>query len=230
MIKEVVLTLLVSALAGGRPAEGATLSLDARTQGNASLFSGTYAWDSISGNYHVNYLGTYGESRNFFVFDLANVAGTITAATLELQTYLAAGAQVGVFDAATHASVLSTPALSQSAIAAVYSDLGSGPLYGSLQVAYNGGDTHISAFSLNDAAVTKLNASRGGAFALGGAIVGGCASEIPRCLLSAFELSSVEGTQRLVLEVSESQVPEPISLLTVGTGIIGFVFRRRMRA
>lgn len=230
MFKKAILTLLLSAVGGGRAAEGAVLTLDPLTQGNASLFSGTYFWDATSGNYHVNYLGGFGESRNFFVFDLSSVAGTITGATLEVQTYVAAGGLVELFDVATDASVFSAPSPSQSTIASVYGDLGSGASYGSLRIWAYGRETDIVAFPLNAVAVTHLNASVGGAFAVGGAIVWGCPSEGPSCLWSAFEASSFAGTQRLVLDVSESPVPEPMSLLLVGIGMVGSFIRRRTRS
>lgn len=109
--------------------------------------------------------------RNFFVFDLAPVPGTILTATLEVENHETGfeSSQPSetwtIYEVSTPVNTLVTSTSSE----AIYADLGSGTVFGSAQVsaASNG---ELVTVPLNNDAVSALNAAIGNTFAVGGAL------------------------------------------------------------
>ncbi|HYE63971.1 MAG TPA: Calx-beta domain-containing protein, partial [Pyrinomonadaceae bacterium] len=113
------------------------------------------------------------EFRNFFVFDLSNVKGTVRNATLRVLNpdlgyrSLDSSETYTIYDVSTAVSVLRTPATGRTDI---FDDLGSGTTFGSVVIdkPASGASVIVSA-SLNGAALAALNSDRS-LFALGGAL------------------------------------------------------------
>jgi hypothetical protein len=121
----------------------------------------------IVGRYDVDY-------RNFFVFDLSSVTGTITSATLKLfnpsdrpgSGYLSPDATetLELYDVSTSIASLTDGTTGVSA----FTDLGSGTSFGSTIVSVADNGTFIT-ITLNASALSALNVA-GGLFAIGGAV------------------------------------------------------------
>jgi hypothetical protein len=106
-----------------------------------------------------------GRLHNFFVFDLSGVSGTVVSAQLSAANNITYGPgdTWTLYDVTTPAASFSADA---STATAVYDDLGSGTVYGSVTLA----DPTISpvVVPLNGAGVTALQAAIGGPVVLGG--------------------------------------------------------------
>jgi PEP-CTERM motif len=182
--------------------------------------------------------------RNFFLFDLStlDLTGlTIASATLEIRRYSAGVIDedyvfdYGLFDVSTDATTLmsdhSSPLPNPEGMA-IYGDLGTGASYGSLAVDPDVGDgDDLLVFALTPAALADIAAAAGGFFAIGGSIQnvansstihGGSGGET----MAPPPFVRDPGIQRLVIDV----VPEPGTLLLVGSGLVALARHRRMRS
>jgi len=111
------------------------------------------------------------DSRNWFRFDLSEVTGTVLDAFLTLHVpsfngYISSTATIPyfVYDVAGDFDDLGT-----ADSLAIYTDLGTGPLYGSVVTTDADEGTNVIV-GLNAAALAAIQANLGGAFAVGGSV------------------------------------------------------------
>lgn len=161
--------------------------------------------------------------RNYFVFDLSSVVGTITGATLKLtnpQTSAISTATYTLYDYVGAISSLGT----DTSNLGIYNDLGTGVVYGT----QNDFSSSLDSISLNSAALSALNSNHG-LFALGGALT----STSENFFETYGDSGSSTDVRQLVLTVSDSPaaVPEPGTLALAGLGLLGIsALRRRKNA
>ena len=164
-----------------------------------------------------------GDHRSFFTFDLASLSLPVVSATLELRRFdywsTAPSETLGLFDVSTDAVTLNNNVGTSESI---YNDLGSGVSYVEFEILSEGLSTDVLSFELNAAALTDINAAKGGWFSIGGALLSP-GSPMPDGTELLFGVSQDGGPQRLIVEV----IPEPNTLLLIGLG--GLLLRRRSR-
>lgn len=175
---------------------------------------------STNSNYIAGRIGSL-EYRNFFVFDLSGVSGTVTSASLQLFNpstgYVSpdANEMYTLYDVSTSITALTTGGSGQTAI---FTDLGTGTTYGSVSVS-SGDNGQLVEITLNGNGLAALNGATG-SFAIGGALTS----------LSGSSTQHVFGwthlgnpTKKLFLETGElsqtQPVPEPSTLVLVGSGL-----------
>lgn len=123
-------------------------------------------------NYVVGTLNNH-TYHDFFVFDLTTVSGPITSAELSLYVpstvgYVNSNSSAITYqnwDVSTQLSLLTS---NQTSATSIFSDLGTGTLFGTVTVGpeVQGQQVHVS---LNGAALSAILAAEGGQFAIGGA-------------------------------------------------------------
>lgn len=231
-MKTLRLVAALAAIAFAAPASATTIELFSSDNG---WFGSNGTHNNINTNIITGVSGgrTY---RNFQVFDISGLIGTVTSATLTYRAgngqYLAdASETVTLFDVTTPASAFgaSYPANSSTG-RAIYTDLGTGTVFGSTTVfrPTNGNTMPEVAITLNADGISALMqsiANGAGFFVLGAALT----SQDGNDRLWAF--SSGGQATRLSIETASieppSQVPLPAGGVLLLAGLGAFVLVRR---
>jgi hypothetical protein len=172
--------------------------------------------------------------RDYFVFDLAGVTGTVTGATLTIfspshPTQTNASDTLFIFDVTTPVNTLTGNASGAGAYGSEFGDLANGTQYGSVLM----DPTTIQAgtpinISLTNA-LSDINAHQGGLFAVGGA-VGGTFGQQLNLIDQGGPYYLSGGTfapfAQLTLQTSVSSVPEPTAGLLMLIGVSGVIIWR----
>jgi hypothetical protein len=184
---------------------GAATSSSAARALSVTVSATAAGWFSDDGTHNAansNYLTGWGPSsefRDFFLFDLSSVSGIVTAATLRVNSaqYLSTDPSelVEFREVTTPTADLEVNQLGRTDI---FTDLGDGPLYGSVTLTSAQYYTNVDV-PLNASAVTAINASLGSTFAIGGAVA--TLAKPPFDNESVFANSSSFLTRQLVLTV-----------------------------
>jgi hypothetical protein len=174
-------------------------------------------------NYQVGVSDGY---RNYFVFDLANVAGPVTAARLELAN--------NANSASGHAAFMlfgvNTPPAdlgqSQAAATAIFDDLGDGPFYGYVGDAAS---TPTVSVQLSSVFLDAINSRESNQIALGGRLDH---THDPNAFAFAGTGSAADAP-RLILEIGPANaeptaVPLPTAALA-GSALLGAIGVKRRR-
>ena len=149
----------------------ATLSLTTSSGGTINLSSTSTGWYDNTGFHqaaNTNYIsGMIGPTsyNDYFTFNLANVTGTITSASLTANDPQEVNQPFfTLYDVPTPASTLDAD---QTGAVGIFNDLGSGTVYGTHQVtlADNGANVTIS---LDAAALAAIQGGEGSLFSIGG--------------------------------------------------------------
>ncbi len=179
-------------------------------------------WDAtgLHTSTNLNYIaGEYNsrEIRDYFVFNLSGITQTITGAQLKLQNpsagYISADSTetYTTFDVSTPIATLEASGTGQTGI---FADLGTGTIYASTTLsAANDGQT--IPISLNSAALSYLNANRGGQVAVGGAVttISGTSNQ------AIFASTGSSYTRQLVLTLATDSSDYYSLSLTAGQSI-----------
>lgn len=126
--------------------------------------------DSLFVGVSCNEDGCNPEFRNFFSFDLRHLAGHVISAKIRVSLYECVGDQSELYrlsDVVTDARTLNN---NGAASWEIWTDLGSGRVYGEYEIQTSDGYTSVT-LPLNKYAVRDINNSRGNFFSIGGRLV-----------------------------------------------------------
>lgn len=219
---------------------------------------GWYDIDGTHNNFELNYIvGALqggapftADVRNFFVFDLTSLSGTVTSATLRLwnpadnpatttnengfisnQNPLPLNERTEIYrinDVTTPVVdlVAGNPGDNDPIGVARFNDLGDGVVYGS-HVASTADNGTFVQIALNSAAISAINAHAGGLFAVGGNITTLDDLTTNTEALFRFTNGIPLGDTQLLLTTAPVPEPETYALMLAGLGLVGFAARRR---
>jgi len=167
-----------------------------------------------------NYFAGYNINRyinNFFVFDLSGVAGDLGSATFNVYSY-----DVSVSGTYTLYQTSLSPSIQNdcTGCTAVFNDLVAGAPLGSIVVGPGDSYTTLS-IVLNSTALAWLQANEGGQVVLGGGFPQPSSGNN-----YIFGYSDFNAANNLTVDA----VPEPGTLLLLGSGLSALVLRRRRKA
>jgi hypothetical protein len=177
---------------------------------------GSYYTGNISGSY----------ANNFFVFDLATISGTVTAATFDVNSYsesLPSAVVYHIYETAFGASINND---CSSGCGAEYAGLVSGVEIGSISVGPSDSNTTL-AIHLNSDGLAWLTANEGNVVVIGGNI--GTQPKIQGAGPGIFSGSDFKATNSLDITTVATATPEPgtVAMLVFGLGAMVFSRRRR---
>ena len=199
------------------------------------FYDSTGSHDFSNTNYFTGEPLFGNNSRNFFIFDLAPVSGTVTAATLRLFNPLGSYTSPDPTENYDVHHVGTSPAslAAGTAGAAGFTDLGDGTVYGGHLASALDNGTFIN-IALNAAAIADINAQLGGLFATGGNLTTLTLDGVPESLFGATGGSALSNTQLIL--TTAAAVPEPVpepgslALLSLGVALALASRRRRQKA
>jgi len=143
--------------------------------GTGAYTQGWWSFNSTNQAGNDNYAAAHlsgMDTNDFFVFDLSGLSGTVTSATLTLDTAVISGGPMifTVWDVTTPLADLL--AVENNPNAAIYADLGSGVQYGGGYTLSDTDSFQFLDFALNANGIAEINSALGGngVFAIGGAV------------------------------------------------------------
>ncbi len=137
---------------------------------NSGFYTSTGSHDATNPNYVAGQLGTI-QTRNFFVFDLSGVTGTVTGATIRISFpdlgYFSndPSETFSLYDVSTPITSL---VASNAGATGIFSDLGTGTVFGTTTVLETANGMVVN-INLNAAAIAAINSNHS-LFAFGGAL------------------------------------------------------------
>lgn len=171
---------LLAAVLGASPAAAALTATTTLTDTARGWYTDSGDHTASIENYLAGWLGL--GRRNFFVFDLTGVPGSILSAKLRLELpsvgSFATDATSETYELHQVTTAPGTLDLDATGQTAIYNDLGDGPVFGSVVV--DAGDMGtILEIDLNEAGVQALRDAAGGLYAIGGLVttIDGVASQ-----------------------------------------------------
>lgn len=173
--------------------------------------SGFYTWEGTHSAGSTNYVAGdtaasgVNELRNFLVFDLSSVSGTVAFAALQIynpsETVDPGNGYnspdpVETFAVNEVTTDIATLTAGGTGLTWIFDDLGDGTMFGSIDV--DSGDNGTSVLvSLSQDAVDAINLAVGGSWAVGGAV----ATLVGNPLQTVFAYSNGDMQQRLILDL-----------------------------
>jgi len=241
MLKRILVVAV--ALTGVAAADAQAVTLDAVDSGwyqenNIGPEAGFH--DPANENYIAGRIdvggGLFATFRNFFVFDRSAISGPISSATLEIFNPLGgyssgdASETYQVVDMLTDATTLRAGG---SGLGGIFSDLGTGDLYGSIDVSA-ASDGQLLSIALSQAAIDDFNAGSG-FFSVGGHLttLGSNDTQFVFGGTADGNGSAAQFTRRLQVELAQTGtpvIPEPGTMALFGFGLIGGALRRKRQA
>jgi hypothetical protein len=185
----------------------------------AQSTNGTQDDNSYYAGIEESFGGDGAEFRNWFEFDLSSIGGTVTSATLQIDT----GTYI------PYETTSETYQLSSLPSAFGFNDLGTGAVYATQ--AYTAADDGVTlTITLDAAAIADIQADEGGAFGLGGLIttlqqtIAGTADE---AVFSSVNGDPTQVELNVYTSNSGPAAPEPASLplFAAGLGAIWVLWR-----